>query len=367
MSLTKDRESGTARSVGLKDPITRWLLMVVAVVSLIMLVGGFVRLSRAGLSIVEWDVITGVVPPIGAGAWEQAFAEYKQTPEYQIVNRGMSLGEFQRIFYYEWAHRFVARLGGMLAVLPLLWFLWKGHLTVRSSLRYWLIAALFGLNGAIGWLMVASGLHDVPAVSHIRLMIHLLTALLLLGVTLWLVLDRMQSAQPPSNVDQTPVSGTSRFLAWSLLTVVVIQFAYGALMAGLKAGHVSDTWPLMFGRLIPQGVLTTLEPWWTNYFQSLGSHWIHRWFAFVVAGIAVAVYVVVRRGLPSNRALRTATLWLLIVVAIQMVLGILTVLLGVPKWIALSHQAGGMLLFGLALLIVHRTRSASTATSPLHS
>ncbi|MCP3854090.1 MAG: heme A synthase, partial [Actinomycetia bacterium] len=160
MILGTDQSVSRARWVGLNDPITRWLLMVAVLVATMVVVGGYVRLSRAGLSITEWDVVTGVIPPIGDVAWEQSFADYQQTPEYQLINRSMTLAEYQRIFYIEWAHRLIARIAGLLVVLPLFWFLWKGRLSWRSSLRYWAITILFGVQGILGWIMVSSGLRD---------------------------------------------------------------------------------------------------------------------------------------------------------------------------------------------------------------
>ncbi|MDJ0497695.1 MAG: COX15/CtaA family protein [Acidimicrobiia bacterium] len=349
--LTSDRPQ-TYRAAAASDPITRWLLMVAALVVVIVVVGGFVRLSRAGLSIVEWDVVGGVIPPIGQAAWEESFAEYQQTPEYLLINEGMSLGEYQRIFYYEWAHRLIARIAGLLVVLPLLWFMWKGRLTARESLPFWGVAALFGVQGAIGWIMVASGLRDRPVVSHFRLTIHLLAAVLLLGIALWMALDRIRNATPADSRAANNLSTTSRVLSWALMAALLVQLAYGGLVAGLKAGYISNTWPLMFGRFIPSGLLTAYEPWWENLYQSIGSHWIHRWFAFVVALLAIAVIVSTRRdgaGAPVSTALN----WLLGTVITQITLGVFVVLLGVPKWFALAHQALGVVMFCILLVVVH--------------
>jgi cytochrome c oxidase assembly protein subunit 15 len=343
--------------------------MVAALVILMVVVGGYVRLSRAGLSIVEWDVVTGVVPPIGDAAWQQSFADYQQTPEYQLMNRGMSLGDYQRIFYIEWAHRLIARIVGLLVVLPLLWFLWKGRLEVKQSLGYWAIAILFGLQGAMGWVMVSSGLRDRPVVSHFRLTIHLIAALALLGLVLWMALDRIQMARPIDRRTSSTLRNTSRYLAWALLGSVVIQMAYGGLVAGSRAGYVSNTWPLMFGRIIPYNLLTTREPWIINLFEPLGSLWIHRWLAFVVAIIAVAAFVAVRRDNEAGNVLRAATWWMLVVVTSQIALGVTVVLLGVPKWFALAHQGLGVALFCVSVVITHQIGSRSgirrARTSPM--
>jgi cytochrome c oxidase assembly protein subunit 15 len=364
MSLAADPKAENARRVTPSDPITRWLLMVAALVVLMVIVGGFVRLSRAGLSIVEWDVVTGVVPPIGDAAWEQSFAEYKLTPEYRIMNQGMSLAEYQRIFYYEWAHRLIARIAGLLVVFPLLWFLKKGLLSLRTSLRYWAIAALFGVQGTIGWIMVSSGLRDRPAVSHFRLTIHLLAALALLGIVLWMALDRIRAEQPADRHENRARSDASRILAWVLLGTVVTQIAYGGLVAGLKAGYLSNTWPLMQGRLVPNG-LTAGDPLWINLFEPLGSHWVHRWLAFVVAALAIAVAVAVRRDHSNDRSLQTATAWLLFVVGLQVALGITVVLLGVPKWFALAHQGVGVAVFCIALVIAHQIHWQPPVRNPI--
>lgn len=347
------------------DPITRWLLMVAALVLVMVAVGGFVRLSRAGLSIVEWDVVTGIVPPIGDTAWEQSFAEYQETPEYQLVNRGMDLDGYKRIFYIEWAHRLIGRIAGLLVVLPLAWFMWKRRLTLRASLRYWAIAALFGIQGAIGWVMVSSGLRDRPTVSDLRLVIHLMTAVAMLGIVLWMALGRLQAERLPPSSAVSARPRTSRALSWALLVVVVAQIAYGGLVAGLKAGHVSDTWPLMFGRFAPPGLLTARDPWWANLFDPVGAHWGHRWLAFIVVATAVAVAVVIRRDHPGSRLLRGATRWLLAVVATQIALGISVVVLGVPKWLALAHQSTGVTLFCVSVVITYVVRAESTARAPI--
>ena len=356
MSVTMDQRPETASGGVAADPITRWLLMVAALVIVMVVVGGFVRLSRAGLSIVEWDVVTGVLPPIGDAAWEQSFAEYQLTPEYQLVNHDMSLGDYQRIFYYEWAHRLIARLAGLFVVIPLIWFMWKKTLGLRESLRYWAIAALFGVQGTIGWVMVSSGLRDRPVVSHFRLTIHLLAALLLLGVVGWMALSRIRAHRSPDDKAST-LTRTGRVLSWTLLSVVALQIAYGGLVAGLKAGYLSSTWPLMHGNLIPPGLMTTYEPWWRNLVEPLGSHWVHRWLAFVVAGVGIALIGTAFRAGTRNGTLRTALTWLAAALMVQIVLGIYVVLLGVPKWLALAHQAVGVIVFCVALVLAHEAHS----------
>ncbi len=357
--LGTGQSATNARRVGLNDPVTRWLLLVAALVIAMVIVGGYVRLSRAGLSIVEWDVVTGIIPPIGDAAWEQSFADYQQTPEYQLVNQGMSLAAYQRIFYIEWAHRFVARIAGLLVIVPLLWFLWKGLLNWRSSVRYWVIAILFAGQGIMGWVMVSSGLRDRPAVSHFRLTIHLLAALALLGIVLWLAFDRMDTGPPVDRRAGLARRSRSRILTWALLGTVVVQIGYGGLVAGLRAGHVSNTWPLMFGRLTPPGLLAEGDSWWMSLFEPISSHWIHRWLAFLVAAIAVAAFLVIRRDHADNEVLRIATSWMLIAIGLQITLGIAVVVLNIPKWPALAHQGIGVGLFCISIVIAHRVRTTS--------
>jgi len=346
-TLSLERPTSTKR-----DPIVRWLFLVAALIVIMVVVGGFVRLSRAGLSIVEWDVVTGVVPPIGETAWQESFADYQQTPEYQLINEGMTLGEYQRIFYYEWAHRLIGRIAGFLVIGPLAWFMWKRRLTLRESIRYWAVVGLFGVQGAVGWIMVASGLQDRPVVSHFRLTIHLLMAVLLLGIVLWMALDRIRAADETATAG-SPMSTGTRRLTWTLLAALLLQLSYGGLVAGLKAGHVSDTWPLMFGQLIPDGLLSQYSPWWRNLYEALASHWIHRWFAFVVAAIAVALILRIRKEGTGWIAPRAAT-WLLAAVVGQITLGVLVVLLGVPKWFAVAHQGLGIGLFSVVVVLAHQ-------------
>jgi len=359
--MDSDRPGSAATESWSRDPMTRWLLMVGFLIVLMIVIGGFVRLSRAGLSIVEWDVVTGVVPPIGETAWQDSFADYQQTPEYQMVNEGMTLGQYQRIFYYEWAHRLIGRIAGFLVIAPLVWFMWKRRMTVRESIKYWVVVGLFGVQGLIGWVMVSSGLRDRPVVSHFRLTIHLLTAVVLLALVLWMALDRIRTARPDLYDSTHAVSSSTRRLTWVTMAVLLLQLAYGGLVAGLKAGHISNTWPLMFGRLVPGGLLSTYQPWWRNFYESLASHWIHRWLAFVVAGLVVAVYLRIRRERSDGPASRAAV-WLLVTVTVQVTLGVLVVLLGVPKWFAIAHQGVAMVLFSILLVIAHQAQAVPAMT-----
>ena len=346
---------------GYSDPITRWLLMVGILVFIMILVGGFVRLSRAGLSIVEWDVVSGILPPIGTEAWEESFALYQQTPEYQLVNVGMTLSEYQWIFYLEWAHRLIARLAGLFVVIPLIWFMIRGVLGWRESLRYWAIAALFAVQGLIGWVMVSSGLRDQPAVSDVRLTIHLLTAIALLGIVLWMAMNRLERDGALTRLAAVPRS--VRFLSWTVVATVVVQIAYGGLVAGMKAGYLSNSWPLMFGQWIPAGWLSVADTWWLSMIEPLGAHFIHRWFAMVV-GVASAILVAAVFRMPRRQELDRSALLLAAAIIVQIALGVFVVLLGVPKWFALAHQGLGVIVFVIALVIAHKAETASRVPQP---
>jgi len=349
-TLSKSRQGGRVHRM-----VTQWLFLVVALVMVLVVFGGYVRLTRSGLSIVEWKVVTGTLPPLSQEAWEAEFAKYQATPEYQKVNRGMTLDEYRRIYYIEYFHRLIARIAGLLVVIPLAIFLVRGAIPWRRAGPYLAIPVLFGVQGFLGWYMVSSGLEDNPAVSHFRLTIHLLTALAILGWTLWLALSQVYGG-PGTTPQRNLVWGTRAVLA-----VLVLQIAYGGLVAGLKAGWISNTWPRMFGAWIPQGLLSTLEPWWWNLLENAATvHFVHRWFAFVVALAVVALAVAVYRSrTPLEPSVRRAALALVLLVGIQIGLGIGVVWFSVPLWLALVHQATALLLFMDTLFLTHRLYALS--------
>jgi len=340
--------------------VRRWLILLAALIAAMVVVGGFVRLTRSGLSIVEWNVITGVLPPIGTAAWEAEFAKYSASPEGMKVNSGMQLHEFQRIFYTEWVHRLFARVVGLVVAIPLGVFLLRGTIPWRRSGPYVLLLALFGFQGFLGWFMVASGLVDRPSVSHIRLTVHLLAALALLALCLWLALRHPST--PDSAVMAAPDDARSdvaraRLAGGLALGVTTVQIAYGGLVAGLKAGHASDTWPLMFGRWVPAGLLADLEPAWRNLVETGATvHFVHRWLAWLVLATAVGLWLAARRAAMPRVAIVAAALCA--VVAVQIGLGIMVVVTGVPIVTALTHQATGVAVFVLVVLANLRLNGA---------
>jgi cytochrome c oxidase assembly protein subunit 15 len=334
--------------------VMNWLFTFSAIVAFLIVFGGFVRLTRSGLSIVEWNPVSGVVPPISQPAWEQEFAKYQQTPEYLKVNTGMTLEEYKYIFYIEWIHRFVARLAGLAYAIPVFYFLLKKKIPFKEFGIYFVMGMLFISQAFAGWIMVASGLVDRPAVSHFNLTIHLLLALTLLGLALWTALGHKFGFPKP---DQKPKWSTPSKLTLAFFVLLMIQITYGGFTAGLKAGHVSDTWPLMLGKWIPPNLFSSFINLLENPFTIV---FIHRWFAFIVLAAVVYAYFVVRRHNDQPDLLK-GWIWLVAIVVIQIVLGILTVLSYVNIVIALLHQATAIALFALTVYFIHRFRALDRA------
>lgn len=327
-------------------PIARWLLAVATLVVLIVVVGGITRLTESGLSITEWKPVTGAIPPLSHEAWEAEFEAYKQIPQYTEVNgpAGMTLAQYQFIYFWEWVHRLLARVIGLAFALPLAWFWYKGTIPLGYKPRLLALLALGGLQGAVGWWMVSSGLSQDVKVSHFRLAVHLSVALFTLGGLVWTTLDLLQlrRGQPPSHL--------ARF-GLATLVALAIQLFFGALVAGLRAGYVAgagwfslDSWPLMQGRFFPDGVDLANGLLGDPYLV----HFIHRWWAFVV----VAILVVMGRRL---RAIRRRDISVAIHVAFgtQILLGIATVWSGMELWLAVAHQLTGALLVAATVWGAH--------------
>ncbi|MCK6539113.1 MAG: COX15/CtaA family protein [Anaerolineales bacterium] len=330
--------------------VMKWLFLFSGIVAFLVIFGGFVRLTRSGLSIVEWNPISGVIPPIGQRAWEAEFVKYQQTPEYIKVNTGMTLDEYQYIFYIEWIHRLIARLAGFAYAIPVFYFLFKKAIPWKEFGMYFVMGMLFISQAVAGWIMVASGLVDRPAVSHFNLTIHLLLALTLLGLALWTALGHKFGF--PDNNKKAKWSLPSK-LALISFVLLIIQIAYGGMTAGLKAGHVSSTWPLMFGKWIPPNLFDS----WINFLEMPQTIvFIHRWFAWIgLLAVPYVFWVVKKQNYP--RDIQNSLLWLLGAVALQITLGVWTVLSFVNIVVALVHQANAIVLFSLAVYLIHRFRA----------
>jgi heme a synthase len=333
-----------------------WLISVAALIALMVLVGGATRLTESGLSIVEWKPVTGSVPPLTEAQWTDAFEAYKKIPQYRELNAGMNLSEFKTIFWWEWSHRLLGRFIGVAYLLPFLFFLWRGGLGGELKRRLWLLFALGGLQGAVGWWMVASGLSERVEVSQYRLATHLVLALLIFAGIVWTV--RRLRAEPQ-------IAAPARLKIGSALLVVVtfVQLYLGALVAGLRAGRVYNTWPEIDGAFIPSAARLWFEtPWWRNLFDNvLTVQFEHRMVAytlFVLAALHAVDAVQSRAGRAASGAL-----WLFAAVSLQAVLGILTLLNQVPIGLALAHQAVAIVVLTLAVMQAERLASRRPAES----
>ncbi len=333
-----------------------WLLLVAALVFCMVVVGGATRLTDSGLSITEWQPILGAIPPLGDADWHTAFEKYKAIPQYAIVNAGMSLAEFKFIYWWEWTHRFLGRFIGFAFAVPFVGFWLARMLRPGFALKLLGVFALGAVQGAIGWYMVMSGLVDRVEVSQYRLALHLLTAFAILALLIWLALD----VGPAPDRARTPT--LTRGALWGarlLFVLVFVQAGLGALVAGLRAGFTYNTWPLMDGRFVPQG-LGTLSPWYVNLFENVTTvQFEHRMVAYTVAAIAVWHVVALARAGTDERSVGSAGLLTAAVFA-QMGLGIWTLLFGVPLALGLAHQAGAALVVVAATLNLHVvTRAAA--------
>jgi cytochrome c oxidase assembly protein subunit 15 len=330
--------------------VAAWLLACCALVFAMVVVGGVTRLTHSGLSIVEWQPIVGALPPLDEAGWRETFGKYQQTPEYRLVNPGMSLDGFKSIFWWEYVHRLLGRLIGAAFLLPLLGFALRGKIPRGLTWKLAGIFALGALQGAMGWYMVQSGLVDNPRVSHYRLTAHLGIAFLIYAAMLWIALDLLF----PS-ASATPVSRGPRRFAFALAALIFLMALSGGLVAGIRAGLAYNTFPLMNGRLIPPEILS-LEPWYLNFSNNMATvQFDHRLLAWLLAFLTPWFWLRVRREAAPWRTKLGADL-LLAALALQIALGIATLLLAVPVTFAAAHQAGALLVFSAALFVAHSLR-----------
>jgi cytochrome c oxidase assembly protein subunit 15 len=309
-----------------------WLCGVALLVFAMVVVGGITRLTESGLSITEWQPITGIIPPLTDAGWAEEFRKYQQIPEYIEITgpAGMTLAQFKFIYFWEWVHRLLGRVIGLAFALPLLWFWLRGAIPAGYRLRLAALLVLGGLQGAIGWWMVSSGLAERTDVSHFRLSVHLLLALFILGALIWTALDLRQYAR--GHIQRARLTG----LGGGVALILFVQLLFGAWVAGLNAGLASDSWPLMQGRLVPQ-VDWSLGLGWLLTHDPFLLHWAHRWWAWV----AVAALIVLARRV--RRLDRRASLAIHSAFGLQILLGIATVVSGVDITLAVLHQAVGAL------------------------
>ncbi len=327
--------------------ISTWLIIVAVLVFCIVVVGGITRLTESGLSITEWKPVSGVIPPLNEADWATEFEKYRQIPEYQLVNKGMSLADFKTIYFWEWIHRQLGRVIGLSLALPFLWFTVKRAIPRGYHLRLFALVMLVGLQGTIGWWMVSSGLEQRTDVSHIRLSVHLLTALFLLAGLIWTTRDlRALERDPSARPAKMTVFGAAT------AAIMFIQLLFGAWVAGMNAGTITTHWPLMddAGTLFPaaqvdwsDGIIAAAvnDPFLLNF--------IHRWWAWV----ALAALIILARKLKAVGA-RPASIAIHSAVGTQIILGIATVMSGVNIILAVLHQAVGAVLVVATAWAIHR-------------
>jgi cytochrome c oxidase assembly protein subunit 15 len=336
--------------------VAAWLFACCALVFAMVVVGGITRLTHSGLSIVEWQPIVGTLPPLGEAQWLETFEKYKATPEYKQVNQGMSLGEFKGIFWWEYIHRLLGRLIGLAFLLPLAWFWMRGR--IRGALRLELLGIflLGGLQGALGWYMVQSGLVDNPRVSQYRLTAHLALALAIYAAMFWSALSLLERRPRPA------AHRVLQRLGWTVTAVVAYMVITGGFVAGIRAGYAYNTFPLMNGHWVPPEIMQ-IEPWYLNFFNNMATvQFDHRAGAWALALLVPWLWLRARREALGAEGRRAAHL-LLAAAILQIGLGIATLLLAVPVALGAAHQGGAVLLLSAALYVNRQLRATAPAAA----
>jgi cytochrome c oxidase assembly protein subunit 15 len=336
-------QPGMASRAASPVSIARWLFVVAALILVMVGIGGVTRLTESGLSITEWKPVTGAIPPLSEAQWQAEFDAYKHSSQYVLMNKGMTLAAFKHIYFWEYFHRLMGRLIGLVYAVPMLWFFVRGAVPRGYGLRLVVLLLLGGAQGAIGWLMVRSGLTDRVNVEPAMLAAHLGMALLLMGAVVWTACDMMMLAG-----NRGARKARLTLLGAAVLAALFVQILMGAITAGLRAGYVSNSWPLMNDHVVPEGIA-----WWGSLARTLTSdpyliHFLHRWWAW---GAAAAILLMARRLMAGSAGLAFA---LIACVMLQILLGIATVVTGVALPIAVGHQLAGAALLGLAVAGAHR-------------
>ena len=327
-------ESKSNRAVAL------WLALVCATIFSMIVVGGVTRLTESGLSMVDWHPIMGVIPPLNEAEWQKTFDKYKAFPQYRKVNSQMDLEGFKSIFYWEYGHRLLGRMIGVIFFVPLVVFWWLGKIEPRMKPRLVVALLLGGSQGLLGWYMVKSGLINMPRVSHYRLAAHLMLALFIFSYLFWLILDLLRTPRQH-------VPPYLRKIAYLLTGIVVIQIMYGAFTAGMRAGYGYNTWPKMYDKWIADAVFS-IHPWWINLVDSAATvQFIHRWLAALFLVLAAVAWLLSRR---FGGRVKWATTAVFGAVLIQFTLGVLTLVNTIPIGLASMHQAWACVVL---LTVVH--------------
>ncbi len=328
--------------------VVYWLLSGCFLIFIMVVVGGITRLTHSGLSISDYKLITGTIPPISQTEWEAAFELYKQYPEYQKLNYHFTLDDFKSIYFWEWLHRLIGRLLGLVFIIPFLYFLIKKRLTSSTVKKALILLGLGAFQGFLGWYMVKSGLVDRPDVSHYRLAMHLTTAFLTFAYTLWVALDILY---PQRKKIQPSYRNLLRFGMFVLL----IQIIWGAFVAGLDAGFIHNHWPFMSeGKLIHETVYQERQPLIKNFYEGKsGVQFVHRYLAYIVV-IVIGIIAYKSGKMQLTKPQRKGINSLVLLTLIQFILGVLTLIYGVPVWLGVSHQIGAFFLLTAMTYSLHR-------------
>ena len=340
--------------------IRLWLYLICFLVFIMVIIGGVTRLTDSGLSITEWKPLLGAIPPLNEASWLQEFEKYRQIPEYQLQNKGMSLAEFRFIYWWEWGHRFFGRLIGLVYLLPFVWFAWRKAIPTPLYPKLLALFALGGLQGFVGWWMVFSGLSERVDVSQYRLAVHLTLAFFIFAATLWVA----RGLRGPAAAGRYQyVSGGVFLVSRLLLVLLFLQLFAGGLVAGLDAGLTYNTWPLMDGSLIPSGLLNDAPGGWLNLFENIQTvQFNHRMLAYLL--LALAVFHLFQIGFgDTGIAGKTAKL-VVLAVSIQAVIGIVTLLLAVPLWAGALHQGFAVIVLAVFVLHSQNIRKAGLQAAP---
>ena len=338
----------TNEKIEVSNNVALWLLFIVFMVFIMVIVGGATRLTESGLSMVTWKPISGMIPPLSETDWLAEFSYYKHSPQYKIENLGMTLDAFKGIFWWEWGHRLLGRLIGFVFLIPMVWFWVKNQIPTGNKPRLVMLFILGGLQGLLGWYMVKSGLIDEPAVSHYRLTAHLSLALVILGYALWLALSLLKPAPSKS-------SKALKILTHITMTMLVLQILMGGLVAGLKAGFIFNTWPLMGETFVPEHLLG-YDPWYRSFIDSaVTTQFDHRIGAYILI-ILGALLVWNARSDEVSKPVKTAVLITALTILGQAILGILALINEVPVGLGTAHQGGGVVTLISVIYLMHLQR-----------
>ncbi len=348
--------------------IVLWLFSGCFLIFVMVVVGGITRLTGSGLSITKWDVVTGSIPPLTEVAWEQEFGHYQQTPQFHQINSHFGLEDFKEIYWWEYIHRLIGRVIGIVFIVPFFWFLVTQQLNERLALKCLVLFFMGALQGFVGWYMVKSGLVNIPSVSHFRLALHLITAFATFGLTFWFAFELIHT-------ERITLTGwhhsLNRYIVLAF-TITVIQIIYGAFVAGLKAGYIYNTWPLMGDQLVAGSVIYAFQQMgFLAFFEDpSGVQVVHRYVAIVLALVVLLMWIYANRRQRSEiqkltSGQKSALNFVLVVVLLQFFLGILTLIYHVPVVLGVLHQVGAFLLFSSMIYLMHRMRRQSVSEARL--